>query len=131
MEGSGRGKRGTDGREAGGQVIGEQRAVGAFLRWESFARGALAVEVRESEPTTDPRSGRPVEVPPLVILWVEDRPHAVRVRSLVAVNRFPLNTGVVALLEGELLAAGVAVEQVCEAGLWRLFHRPPQPRLAL
>jgi hypothetical protein len=112
-------------------VIGEQRAVGAFLRCEPLVRGALEVEVRECEPTTDPRSGKPVAVPPLVILWVEDRPHAVRVRSLVAVNRLPLNTRVLARLEAELLAAGVAVERVYEGGLWRLFQRPPQPRLAL
>ncbi len=112
-------------------MIGEQRAVGAFLRCEPHVRGALEIEVRECEPTTDPRSGKPVAVPPLVILWVEDRPHAVRVRSLVAINRFPLNDRVIALLERELLAAGVAVEQVCEGGLWRLFHRPPQPRLAI
>ena len=38
----------------------------------------IEVEVRPSAPTTDPRSGWPLVVPPLVILWVGERPLAVR-----------------------------------------------------
>ena len=111
-------------------MIGEDRAIRAFLRWEPMVRGPLEVEIRDSAPTTDPRSGQQVAVPPLVVLWVWERPHAVRVRSLVAVNRFPPNPRLVSLLETSALAAGLPVERVHEAGLWRLFHRPPRPRLA-
>jgi hypothetical protein len=111
-------------------VIGEQRVVRSFLRSEPTVQGPLEVEVRESAPTTDPRSGEPVAVPPLVVLWAWDRPHAVRVRSLVAVNRFPPNGRLVNLLENQAPAAGLAVQPVHEARLWRLFHRPPRPRLA-
>jgi hypothetical protein len=111
-------------------VIGEQRAVRSFLRCEPMVRGPLEVELRECAPTTDPRSGRPIPVPPLVVLWVWERPHAVRVRSLVVVSRFPPNTRLASLLEGDARACGLPVERVHEAGLWRLFHRPPRPRLA-
>jgi hypothetical protein len=110
-------------------VIGEQRAVRAFLACEPLVRGSLKVELRESPPTTDPRSGRPVAVPPLVLLWVEDRPLAVRVRSLIAISRSPASLRLVALLEDRALAAGLPVERVWEAGLWRLFSQPPRPWL--
>jgi hypothetical protein len=112
-------------------VIGEQRAVRSFLRCEAMVRGPLEVELRANPPTTDPRSGAPVPVPPLVVLWVAERPHAVRVRNVIAVNRFPPSVRLVELLEERALAAGLPVEPVPEAGLWRLFHRPPRPRLAL
>src|SRR5215211_4372279 len=111
-------------------MIGEQRAISAFLSCEPLVRGALEVELRESSPTTDPRSGRQVGVPPLVVLWVWERPHAVRLRSGVAVSRFPPNPRLVELLEQQAELAGVPIERVTEAGLWRLFHRPPRPRLA-
>jgi hypothetical protein len=111
-------------------VLGEQRAVHEFLRGEPAIRGSLEVEVRESPPTTDPRSGLPVAVPPLVILWVEERPLAVRLRGVVAVSQFPPAPRVATLLEGEALANGLAIERQCEAGLWRLFAQPPRPRLA-
>jgi hypothetical protein len=110
-------------------VIGEQRAVRAFLRGSEFVRGELEVEVRESPPTTDPRSGRPMPVPPLVILWVGERPMAVRLRSVVAVSRFATMPRVASLVEGEAQCSGYAVEQMPEAGLWRLFaQQPPRPR---
>jgi hypothetical protein len=109
-------------------VIGEQRAVRAFLRGTELVRGELEVEVRESPPTTDPRSGRPMAVPPLVILWAGERPMAVRLRSVVAVSRFATMPRLASLLEGEADAAGFAVERIAEAGLWRLFSQPPRPR---
>ena len=108
-------------------MIGEQRAVRAFLRCEEFVRAPLMVELRDREPTSDPRSGQPIAVPRLVVLWVEDRPVAVRLRSLVVVTRFPSNSRIVALLEGEALGRGLVVERVWEAGLWRLFAQPPRP----
>src|SRR4051794_33959644 len=111
-------------------MIGEQRAVRSFLRCEPLVRGPLEVELRDSPPTTDPRSGQRVGVPPLVVLWVWERPHAVRVRSVIAVNRFPPTPGLVELLEEHAEAVGIPVERVHEAGLWRLFPRPPRPRLA-
>jgi hypothetical protein len=111
-------------------VIGEQRAVRAFLRCEPLEKGPLAVELFDREPTTDPRSGHVIAVPPLVVLWEGDRPCAVRVRSIVVLNRFPPNVRLASLLEGEALAAGLAVERVWEARLWRLFDGPPRPRLA-
>jgi hypothetical protein len=110
-------------------MIGERRTVQAFLRAEMLLDGDFEVEVRQSPPTTDPRSGRPVTVPPLLILWVHERPLAVRIRNVVAISRFPPSTRLAALLEGEALAAGMPVERVAEAGLWRLFSRPPRPRL--
>jgi hypothetical protein len=109
-------------------VIGEQRAVRSFLRAEGFVRGELEVEVRALQPTTDPRSGRPLPVPPLVILWVGERPLAVRLRSVVAVSRFATLPRLASLLEGEAHAGGFAVQRMPEAGLWRLFAQPPRPR---
>ena len=109
-------------------MIGEQRAVRAFLKGAELVRGELEVEVRESPPTTDPRSGRPMAVPPLVILWAGERPIAVRLRAVVAVSRFATMPRLAGLLEAEAQAAGFAVERIPEAGLWRLFAQPPRPR---
>jgi hypothetical protein len=111
-------------------MIGEQGTVRAFLRCEEVVRGPFEVELRDSPPTTDPRSGAPIPVPPLVILWIEERPLAVRIRQVVAISRFAPNTRLAALVEGDSLAGGLVVERVCEAGLWRLFSRPPRPFLA-
>ena len=111
-------------------MIGEQRAVRAFMRAEELTRGSLKVELRYCESTTDPRSGRPVPVPPLVILWWEERPLAVRLRLLVALSRFPPNEGLANVLEDQVLAAGLPTQRVPEAALWRLFAAPPRPRLA-
>jgi hypothetical protein len=112
------------------KVIGERRAVQAFLHAKELARGPLEVEVRESPPTTDPRSGHPLPVPPVVVLWIEERPVAVRMRNVVAVSRFPPQPRLVTMLEADCLAAGLPVERIPEAGLWRLFAQPPRPRLA-
>jgi hypothetical protein len=111
-------------------MIGDQRAVRAFLKAEDLMRGSLKVELRESEPTSDPRSGRLVPVPPIVIMWWEERPLAVRLRLLVAMSRFPSNDRLASLLENELIAVGLPVQRVPEAALWRLFAAPPRPRLA-
>ena len=111
-------------------MIGEQRAAQAFLRCEAMLRGPLEVELRENPSTTDPRSGDLIAVPPLVVLWVWERPHAVRVRSVVVVNRFPANVVLADLLEERAMIAGLPVERVPEAGLWRLFHQPPSIQLA-
>ena len=111
-------------------VIGERRAVQAFLGGKPLSRGPLEVEVRDSAPTTDPRSGKPLPVPPVVVLWIAERPVAVRMRGLVAISRFPPEPRMVSMLEADCLAAGVAVERIPEAGLWRLFAHPPRPRLA-
>ena len=108
-------------------MIAEARGVRAFLTAEPFSRGPVAVELRECAPTTDPRSGRLLPVPPLVILWWEERPLAVRLRRIVALSTFPPNPGFATLVEADSLAAGLAVERMCEAGLWRLFARPPRP----
>lgn len=91
-------------------------------------RDEIEVEVRASSPTTDPRSGWPLAVPPLVILWVGERPLAVRLRSVVAISRFATNPRLANLLEGEAAANGFAIERMPEAGLWRLFSQPPRPR---
>lgn len=88
------------------------------------------MEVRESPPTSDPRSGRPLPVPPVVVLWIEERPVAVRVRMVVAISRFPPEPRLVSMLEADCIAAGLAIERMPEAGLWRLFSHPPRPRLA-
>ena len=106
-------------------MIGEAGGARAFLRAEPFSRGPVAVELRVMSPTTDPRSGRPLLVPPVVVLWWEERPLAVRVRTVVAISTFPPNQRLASLVEGDCLAAGV--ERMCEAGLWRLFSRPPRP----
>ena len=119
-------------------VIGERRTVQAFLEAKPLSRGGLEVELRDSSPTTDPRTGQPLLVPPVVILWiVPDRrmeravePVAVRVRTVVAISRFPPDPRLVSMLEADCLAAGLAVERMPEAGLWRLFAHPPRPRLA-
>jgi hypothetical protein len=111
-------------------VIGERRAVQAFLEAKPLKRGPLEVELRESQPTTDPRSGQPLLVPPVVVLWIEERPVAVRVRTVVAISRFPPEPRLVSTLEADCLAAGLGVERMPEAGLWRLFAHPPRPRLA-
>jgi hypothetical protein len=111
-------------------VIGERRAVQAFLSAKELKRGPLEVEVRESPPTTDPRSGLPVLVPPVVVLWIEERPVAVRMRNVVAISRFPPEPRLVTMLEADCLAVALPVERIPEAGLWRLFAQPPRPRLA-
>ena len=111
-------------------MIGDQRAVRAFMKAEELERGSLKVELRASEPTSDPRSGRLLPVPPIVIMWWEERPLAVRLRMVVAMSRFPHNERLANLLEDTLLAAGLPVQQVPEAALWRLFAAPPRPRLA-
>ena len=117
-------------RTYGRSVIGERRAVQAFLSAKPISRGSIEVELRESPPTSDPRSGRPLFVPPVVVLWIEERPVAVRVRTVVAISRFPPEPRLVSTLEADCLAAGLAVERMPEAGLWRLFAHPPRPRLA-
>jgi hypothetical protein len=109
-------------------VVGEQRAVRALLMGEDYVRGELEVEVRPHEPTSDPRSGRTLAVPPLAILWAGERPLAVKLRSVVAVSRFATLPRVASLVESEALAAGFSVERMPEAGLWRLFSQPPRPR---
>ena len=111
-------------------VIGERRAVQSFLGAKPLSRGPLEVEVRPSPPTSDPRSGEPLVVPPVVVLWIAERPVAVRVRTVVAISRFPPEPRLVSMLEADCLAAGLAVERMPEAGLWRLFAHPPRPRLA-
>jgi hypothetical protein len=111
-------------------VIGARKAVQAFLEARPMSRGPLEVELRELPPTTDPRSGLPVAVPPLVVLWLEERPLAVRIRDVVALSRFPPEPRLGTVIEGDCLAVGLSVERVCEAGLWRLFSVPPRPRLA-
>ena len=111
-------------------MIGERRAVQAFLQARPLSRGSLEVELRAAPQTSDPRSGEPVLVPPLVVLWIEERPVAVRVRTVVAMSRFPPEPRLVAMLEADCMAAGLAVERIPEAGLWRLFSQPPRPRLA-
>ena len=95
-----------------------------------MSRGPLEVEIRESPPTSDPRSGRPLPVPPVVVLWIEERPVAVRVRTVVAISRFPPEPRLVSMLEADCLAGGLGIERIPEAGLWRLFSQPPRPRLA-
>jgi hypothetical protein len=111
-------------------LIGDRRAVQAFLQARPLSRGALEVELREAAQTSDPRSGRSVFVPPLVVLWIEERPVAVRVRSVVVISRFPPEPRLVSMLEADCVAAGLPIERVPEASLWRLFSQPPRPRLA-
>jgi hypothetical protein len=115
-------------RSYGHLVIGEQRAVRALLGAEEYVRGELEVEVRPSGPTSDPRSGRQMAVPPIAILWVGERPLAVKLRNAVAVSRFATIPRVASLVESEAAAAGFLVERMPEAGLWRLFANPPRPR---
>jgi hypothetical protein len=115
-------------RSYGHHVIGEQRAVRALLGGREYVRGELEVEVRPSSPTSDPRSGRQMAVPPLVILWAGERPLAVKLRNAVAVTRFSTMPRVASLVESEAMTAGFLVERMPEAGLWRLFAQPPRPR---
>jgi hypothetical protein len=115
-------------RSYGHGVIGEQRAVRALLGAREYVRGELEVEVRPSSPTSDPRSGRQMAVPPLVILWAGERPLAVKLRNAVAVTRFATMPRVASLVESEATAAGFLVERMPEAGLGRLFAQPPRPR---
>jgi hypothetical protein len=109
-------------------VIADQRVVRALLGGQEYTRGGLEVEVRPSLPTSDPRSGRRIAVPPLAILWAGERPLAVKLRNAVAVSRFATMPRVATLVESEAMAAGYFVERVPEAGLWRLFASPPRPR---
>lgn len=111
-------------------MIGEQRTVRAFLRGETMRVGQLEIELRESPQTTDPRSGYPVFVPPVSILWLDERPIAVRVHDVVAVNSFPPHPRLGDLVVDVAEANGLPVEHLPEAGLWRLFAQPPRPRLA-
>ena len=91
-------------------------------------RGEIEIEVRTSPSTSDPRSGQPLPVPPLVILWVAERPLAVRLRAVVAVSSFATMPRLASLVEAEAAAAGYGLERMAEAGLWRLFAQPPRPR---
>jgi hypothetical protein len=110
-------------------VIGERGVVDAFFRCEKLQSGrGIDVELREMPPTTDPRDGRPVWVPPVVILWVQERPLAVRVRSLIVLNRSASPDDLANVIEGAADAYGLSVEHVCEAGLWRLFQVPSRLR---
>src|SRR4051794_41961363 len=88
-------------------VIGERRAVQAFLGAKPISRGSIEVELRESPPTSDPRSGRPLFVPPVVVLWIEERPVAGRVRRVVAISRFPPAPRPGPMLGAGCLAAGL------------------------
>ena len=112
-----------------GKVIGERRAVQAFLGAKPLSRGPVEVELRDSPPTTDPRNGKPMSVPPVVVLWIEERPVAVRVRTVAAISRFPPEPRLVSMLEADCLASSLVVERMPEAALWRLFSHPPRPRL--
>ena len=100
----------------------------ALLGGAEYTRGELEVELRHSHSTSDPRSGRQIAVHPLAILWAAERPLAVKLRNAVAVSRFATRPRVANLVESESMAAGVLVERVPEAGLWRLFSQPPRPR---
>jgi hypothetical protein len=118
------------GKGPGGIVIGERRAVLAFLADKPLSRGPVEVEMRESPATSDPRSGRPLAVPPVAVMWIAERPMAVKLRGVVALSSFPPDPRLATLLEGECLAAGFGIERMPESGLWRLFSHPPRPRLA-
>ena len=109
----------------------EQRVIDAFFRCEDFQSGrGVDVELRPMPSTTDPRSGEPIWVPPVVILWAQERPLAVRIRSLIVLNRFAPESDLANVIEGCADAYGLPVERITEAGLWRLFQAPPQIRLA-
>src|SRR5215217_7700973 len=109
------GRHGGHENGSGESLIGERRAVQAFLQARPLSRGSLEVELRAAPQTSDPRSGEPVLVPPLVVLWIEERPVAVRVRTVVAMSRFPPEPPLVSMLEADCLAAGLAVERIPEA----------------
>ena len=85
----------------------------AFLEAKATTRGSIEVELRESAPTSDPRSGRPLFVPPVVVLWIAERPVVVRVRGVVAISRFPPEPRMVSMLEGgyDLSALGRSATQ--------------------
>ena len=123
------GQKGSHGQGTG-LVIGEQRALRAFFRCEEYNGGGLDVELRPMPPTTDPRSGRTVWVPPVIILWLEERPLAVRVRSVIALNTYSPLVGLSTMIERYAEEHGLPLENVCEAGLWRLFQGPPRLRVA-
>ena len=113
------------------RVIGEHRTVRAFLRGETMRLGQLEVELRESPETTDPRSGSPVYVPPVSILWLEERPIAVRVHDVVAVKPFPPVPRLADVVAGASLTRTACPSSTCRRpGSWRLFAQPPRPRLA-
>ena len=108
-----------------------ERVIDAFFRCEEFQSGTgVDVETREMPPTTDPRSGQPVWVPPVVILWDHERPLAVRVRSVIALNSYTSEPDLTNVIEGCADAYGLPIERITEAGLWRLFQTPPQLRAA-
>ncbi len=109
-------------------MIGERNMAHAFLTATPIRRGSLEVELRELPWTTDPRSGRPVAVPPLVLIWLEERPLAVRLRDVVAISRFPVDLRAAAFVEAECHAAGLPVVRMYETGLWRLLSRAPRPQ---
>jgi hypothetical protein len=111
-------------------MISEQRAARAFLRAQRLDAGSLTVEVRQSPPTSDPRCGSPVAVPPLVILWVEDRPLAVLLRGVVATSTMAQSSRLGVLVAERALAAGLPIEHLSEAALWRLFSRRQRSRIA-
>ncbi len=111
-------------------MIGMRKAVQAFLEERRARGGPLEVELRELDPTTDPRSGVPLEVPPMVVLWLEERPLAVRLRNIVALSPSPAHPAISIAVEADCLAAGLEVEHMGEAGLWRLFSPPAGARLA-
>ena len=111
-------------------MIGEQRAARAFLRAERYDSGSLTVELRPSPATTDPRSGAPVAVPPLVILWVEDRPLAVLLRGVVATSTMAQSSRLGVIVAERALVAGLPIEHLSEAALWRLFSRRERARFA-
>ena len=102
-------------------------SVGPTSREYAGNRGPHSPHPRPGTPPRT-RSGWPLTVPPLVILWVGERPLAVRLRSVVAISRFPTNPRLANLIEGESSAMGFAIERMPEAGLWRLFSQPPRPR---
>jgi hypothetical protein len=107
-----------------------RRAVQAFLDARPVSGGPLEVELRELGPTTDPRSGERIDVPPMAVLWVEERPLAVLLRDVVALSPYPTDPELSEDLEADCIAAGLPVEHMGEAGLWRLFSAPGRPRLA-
>ena len=102
------------------------------VEWQPPAGGDPDAAWALAQTLADPRVDALIVlfVPPVVVLWIEERPVAVRVRTVVAISRFPPEPRLVSMLEADCLAAGLAVERMPEAGLWRLFAHPPRPRLA-
>lgn len=111
-------------------MIGERHAVRAFMLSNPCICVPFEVELRGAPPTTDPRDGTEIPVPPVVILWEAERPLAVGLRTVVAVAPYPQHARVIGLLEATALDAGLAVERVHEGALWRLFDTPPRTWLA-